>query len=120
MSVLTRVDTGTKSEYIFRTLHHASGNVEVLCGPRGVDDRDANFYHEFDGKGTTAVRRLVESHAELRRFFDAARGLAEFDPHGRFVRFIEAHECDTDELEAHRDTVAEIFEAVADVEGWQQ
>lgn len=116
MTIIARVNTGAKSEYIFRIMH-ASNSVEVLCCARGADDRDANYYHDFEGKGATAVRRLVESHAELRGFFEAARTLAEFDPHGRFVRFLDTPECDSDELEAARDSVAEIFEAVADFEG---
>lgn len=116
MSTTTTVDTGKATAYVFKTRPQFS-DVEICTRPRDGHDTDERHYVDLEGKGVTAVTRLVESHAELRAFFDNIRVLAEFDHHGRLVRFLEADECDTDELEAAREKVAEIFEAIADFEG---
>jgi hypothetical protein len=116
MSVQTTVDTGDKSEYIFK-VRQPGDHVEIWRNSRGGDDNYARHYADYRGAGTMAVKRLVESHAELRAFFNAMRYLAEFDVHGRLVGFTQPTDCDTDELEAAREKVAEIFEAIADFEG---
>ena len=117
MPVLTRVITGEKSEYLFRTMH-AAGAVYVEMVKRGGDDRDADPYCEFDGKGRTAVIRLAESHDQLWQLFLRCLALAKFDPHGRFLGFVDLDEAsDDDELETAWGELAELFEAVAELEG---
>lgn len=117
--IITRVDTGDKTEYLFRLRSRVgnSGEIDIETCKRGADDRDANFYHDLHGKGTTAVRRLAESHAQLRKFFDAAKVLSVYDVHGRFIRFIEPDEADDDDTSAALETVTEIMEEIADFEG---
>lgn len=113
--LITRVDTGERSEYLFRLTAGQAISVETV--QRGKDDRFANYYTDFDAKGKTAVRRLAESHAQLRRFFDAAKALSVYDNHGRFMRFIEPDEASTDEESAALEQITEIMEEVADFEG---
>jgi hypothetical protein len=67
----------------------------------------------------TAVRRLAESHAQLRKFFEAAKTLSVYDMHGRFIRFIEPDEADDDGTSTALETVTEIMEEIADFEDLQ-
>jgi hypothetical protein len=116
MTLITRVDTGDKTEYLFQK--SAVGDVYVMTCSRGKDDF-ARHYTDLDGRGNTAVRRLAESHAQLRRFFDAVCKLGVYDIHGRLTRIIEPDEIDADEESAAFELVREIMEEVADFEGLQ-
>ncbi len=117
MRILTRVNTGEKSEYLFRMSHGAAA-IYVELVKRGGDDRDAEPYAEYDGKGRTAIIRLAESHEHLWQLFLATRALANFDTHGRFCGFKELSDiCDDSDLTEIWERAAELFEATADYEG---
>ena len=120
MSILTRVNTGEKTEYLFRT-STTGGAVYVELVKRGGDERDASPYTEYDGKGRTAIVRLAEAHEQFFRLFLSVRALANFDPHGRFLGFKDLDEVrDEPELMGLWEGLGEVFEATADYEGLEQ
>lgn len=117
MPVITRVNTGEKTEYLFRTFV-TGGPIEIETGKRGVDERDSKPYASLEGKGRTAILRLAESHEQLWQLFLRCRALAQFDSHGRFLGFADIDDTrDDDELETAWGELAELFEAVADFQG---
>lgn len=117
IEAITTVDTGEKSRYLFRKLMGGGVAVEM-------ESRNATGYYptkdiaDFDKAGATAIRRLAESHAELRQFFDAMCKLGIFDHHGRLEGFYSPAEHVLDDERASAwEKVTETFEAIADFEG---
>lgn len=108
-----RVPTGEATDYIFK-VGAASGFVEIQTVGRGTDDRFADHYCDLEGKGKTAVRRLMESHERYAAIVDEALKLANFDGHGRFIGFVELGEIVEPRQQEAWENLSELFEELAE------
>lgn len=108
--IIVTVPTGASTEYQFRQT--ATGGVEVWSGSR----RDNEFglghhYCDFDGKGKTAILRLMEDNKKYKEFFEAARKVSITDYHGgRLTGFIERDDADEDDTEAAYELISNMIE----------
>jgi len=111
MATFVRVPTGRNTDYLFKS---EAGGVVVSSGQRGCDDRDAQYYHDFHGRGTTAIRRLIEAYDVATRLVEGVRKLAQLDLHGRLLGFAEVGDMD-DEQQAAFEQVADAIEEMAEL-----
>jgi len=109
--IIVKVKTGTRSQYIFKrpavTTTHPVITVET-----GPDTEDARLsdYCVFEGKGATAIQRLMERVAELEQFVEDVEMLAVTDYHtGRLTQFLEREDVEEEHDDAY-ERVAEVIE----------
>lgn len=109
-SLTVIVKTGEKTEYRLNKMKGGGNVVVVETAARGFDGH-GDFYHQIDGKGGTAIIRLMEEYTELKKFFDAARQISLADLYGgKVTAFTERGDADEGDEEEAWEIVAQMIE----------
>lgn len=105
------VPTGERSQYRFvqKTIS-ANPIVEINSMPEGHEGH-GRHYVTIDGRGATAILRLMERAAQLEQFFQDVCKISITDLNGgRLTEFLERRDADEPEFEEAYDRVAQMVE----------
>lgn len=108
--VIVTVPTGERSQYRFVQKMGSNPWIEVSSMPEGHEGH-GHPYHTFEGKGATAILRLMERAARLEQFFQDVCKISICDLHGnRLTEFMAREDADEEDFEEAYDRVAELVE----------
>lgn len=105
------VPTGTRSEYRFsQSIATANPLISVETAPEGHEGH-GHQYVTFDGRGATAILRLMERTAQLEQFFRDVCKISVCELHSGLLQgFIEREYADEDDFEEAYERVAQMVE----------